>query len=122
MYETLIHRRVWMKIVNLTEFLALPNETLFSKYEPCVFENMAIKTDNCNERDFIVQYIADSIKCTGSDDFGYILEDAEENGTSIEIDLDICGRDGCFNDDQLFAVWERQDVIKLIERLQKCIN
>lgn len=32
------------------------------------------------------------------------------------------GRDGCFKDDQLFAVLERQDHERLIERLTQALN
>jgi hypothetical protein len=111
-----------MKIVNLQQFLAMPNETLFSKYEPCFFHNLSIKTENCGKRDFFVQQLVDAIECGGSDDFFNKLEEAQINGVSLKMDFDCGGRDGCFEDDQLFAVWEKEDIEALINRLQKCIG
>lgn len=111
-----------MKIVNLTDFLALPDETLFSKYAPCYFENMQIKTSNCGEHDFIAQSIEDAIECRGSEDFSDKLDDAERLGVSLKMDFNCTGRDGCFDEDQLFAVWEHADLEALIERLQVCLK
>ena len=50
------------------------------------------------------------------------LHDALENGTSLDMDFRCSGRDGCFEKDQLFAVWEKKDVEMLISRLQECIH
>ncbi len=110
-----------MKIMNLEEFRALPGETLFSKYVPCNFGELEIKVETW-ERDFLTQDIASAIECSGSSEFGDKLFEAEECGTSLPMDLECCGRDGCFDEDQLFAVWERDDVVKLIERLGRCVE
>lgn len=110
-----------MKILNRKQFLELPGQVLFSKYEPCVFGDLTIKSDTMGN-DFLVQYLNSSIKCKGSGDFADILENAEDTGVSIEIDLDSMGRDGCFDKDQLFAVWEEKDVRLLIARLQELLT
>ncbi len=111
-----------MKIVNRAQFLALPPNTLFSKYNPCFFGELEIKGetwDHCN--DFLSQQVACAIACTGSQDFADKLEDAQELGVSLAMDFDCQGRDGCFDEDQLFAVWEPADVAALIERLTACL-
>lgn len=111
-----------MKIVNLTQFLALPANTLFSKYAPCWFEDLMIKGDSLTEtRDFLHQSIVDAIASRGSDEWADKLDDSEENGTSMAMDFNCQGRDGCFEDGQLFAVWELQDLQQLIERLVQCL-
>jgi hypothetical protein len=110
-----------MKIVNRQHFLALPPNTLFSKYTPCVFGPLEIKGEtwaHCN--DFLSQQVADAIACSGSEDFSAKLEDAQELGASVAMDFNCLGRDGCFDEDQLFAVWESADVASLIDRLQQC--
>jgi hypothetical protein len=110
-----------MKIVDRITFLALPENTLYSKYEPCVFGPLEIKGETWGN-DFLTQQIADSVDAAGTDELIDILFDAQEKGTSFDLDLEICGRDGLFEDDQLFAVWEHNDVVKLIERLQKILD
>jgi hypothetical protein len=112
-----------MKIVDRKTFLALPGEVLFSKYEPCFFGPLEIRGDvwaHCN--DFLSRQVADAIECAGSNDFSNKLEDAEISGVSLPMDFEICGRDGCFDADQLFAVWEREDVLKLIDRLARLVK
>ena len=45
--------------------------------------------------------------------------DKGENGLSFDIDLDNIGRDGCFADEQLYAVFEKSDLEKLQEKISK---
>lgn len=109
-----------MKIVDRKTFLSLPPETLFSKFRPCIFEEMCIKGETWGS-DFLVQQLADSIDCSGSGEFSDILFRAPISGESIPMDFESQGRDGCFNEDQLFAVWEPHDVEALIARLSRCL-
>lgn len=113
-----------MKIINRTAFLAMPDGTVFSKYEPCVFGELLIKGKSLDggSGDFCYQSIVDAIASTGSGDFGDKLFDAEENGTSLPMDFDCQGRDGTFEMDQLFAVFEPRDVRQLIERLEQALS
>ena len=112
-----------MKIISAEEFLKLPMNTLYSKYTPCVFGALQIKGDTLSGAfDYASQQIVDAIDCTGSDDFFDKLTDAEENGTSLKMDFDCCGRDGMFDRQQLYAVWEQSDVVLLMERLKLCLD
>lgn len=110
-----------MKIVNLKSFRALPSGTLFLKYEPCVFGELQVKGDTW-EYDFLCGEMAAPIDANSSDDYGNKLDDAMENGTSVALDFDCYGRDGCFDDNQLFAVYEKEDMEKLISKLQECMK
>lgn len=49
------------------------------------------------------------------------LFEAIERGTSFKFDYDCLGRDGLLDDKQLFAVFEKEDVVMLIERLKKTV-
>jgi len=109
-----------MKIVNRRQFLALPENTVFSKYEPCVFGELMIKGESL-ANDFYAQEIGDAIFCSGSSDRVDKLGASERDGASLPMDFDCPGRDGLFDDDQMFAVWEPEDVRKLIARLQECV-
>lgn len=107
-----------MKIVDRKTFLSLPAGTLFSKFEPDIFSDIRIKEDTCGDNDWFEQQIADAIECSGSENFADKC-DRMVNGESVKMDFDCIGRDGCFDDDQLFAVWEQADIDALIARLQK---
>jgi len=113
-----------VKIVNRKTFLQMPEGTLYSKYAPCYFENFEIKGETLLTDDFCSQGLIDCIRCEDSGEFVTILHDSEVNGASFSLDFDCYGRDGSFDDDQLFAVWERADVDALIERLKqvKCVS
>ncbi len=110
-----------MKIVDRVTFLALPADTLFSKYTPCSMDELMIKGDSLTYDDFLCQQIADAIKHNAYG-FSATLVDSRHNGTSISMDFDCQSRDGCFDADQLFAVWERADVAALIARLQRTLD
>ncbi|NMZ78420.1 hypothetical protein [Pseudomonas mandelii] len=111
-----------MKIVNLDQFLAMPSGTVFAKYKPASFEEVLIK-DVCNleSRDFMYQSLIE-MDSTGTEDEENILDDALRNGSSFDLDLDCPGRDGMFEEGQLFAVYERQDVEQLIARLGQALE
>lgn len=110
-----------MRIVNRKEFLALPSMTLYSKYAPCYFEDLQIKGETW-PHDFLTHQVADAIKCTSSENFSDKLFCAQETGCSLEMDWTCWGRDGCFDEDQLFAVWETDDLKGLIGMLSKCLE
>ncbi len=114
-----------MRIVNRDTFIALPSGTVFSKYEPCCFGAVKIKGASMvfdgGGNDFADQAINDAIECDSSEDFMAKLEDSRQTGKSLAMDFDFQGRDGCYEDDQLFAAWEKKDVVALIERLKETL-
>lgn len=112
-----------MLIVDRKTFMAMPAGTVFAKYEPCVFGDLSIKEDTIGDIDFCVQEIIPWF--TNTVDFSTwadALEAAANGVPSPPLDYDICGRDGMFEVDQLFAVFERHDVEALIARLTKSLD
>jgi hypothetical protein len=114
-----------MKIVNKQEFYKLPEGTLYSEYEPCVLNGLNVKGMNMvgldNKLiDFTLKSIIGNVYCDSSDDFVNILTDAEENKTSIKLDFDYYGRDGLYEDDALYAIYEEKDIDDFIKQLQVC--
>lgn len=113
-----------MKILNRDKFIQLPENTLYTEYQPCNFGNLTIKGTSMiwdHGNDYQTQEIHDAIKCGGSDEFFDILDKAEKSEESMEMDFDCQGRDGCYEMDQLYAVWEKKDIEQLIDRLKKCL-
>jgi hypothetical protein len=110
-----------MRIVDRETFLAMPGGVIYSKYEPCNFREFAIKYDTCGG-DFVCQSIMDPWFDGSRDSSSHFdtLERLQETGeSSPPLDFDFAGRDGMFDREQLFAVWERHDVEALIKLLQE---
>lgn len=115
-----------MKIIDRKTFLAMPAETLYAKYEPCIFHGMMIKGDTIigfdgEPIDWFYQQLVDALKSSDCGEWGALLDESQSTGKSIPMNFEMQSRDGCFEDDQLFAVFEPQDVHALITRLQRCI-
>jgi len=95
-----------MKIVTREEFLKLPKGTLYSKWQPCVAEEIHIKDETVMD-DFCC------VEISNSTSFLYT------NEVSSPVNLETPYRDACARDkDQLFAVWELED----LKALAKVVN
>jgi hypothetical protein len=111
-----------MKIVNRAAFLAMPAGTVFQKYSPCVFGDIEIKGDTLTT-DFYATSAGGT--CIDFNDTGDLFDkcDAmEKRGASCAVDFDTVQRDGLFDLDQLFAVWDRADVEMLVNRLAESLR
>ena len=109
-----------MRIVNLKTFRELPVGTIFQKYNPYCFDELSVKNKSL-PHDFFYEPITGCVDCNSSDDFVMQLTKAE-NGESIKMDFNIGQRDGCFEDDQLFAIYEMEDVFKLKDKINQCLQ
>ena len=118
-----------MKIVNFQEFMKLPSGTVFCEVgENNVFDfgTLQIKYENMGVMDFVYKPLFE-IEKTGSEDYGDKLCEAEDQvkaaGVSKEIQLDYgcTSRDGLFDNNRFFAVFNKEDVAGLIASLQKCL-
>jgi hypothetical protein len=107
-----------MKIVDRKTFLFLPSGVVFAKFNPHIFGELLIKGDTIGDNDFSFQSIVDAVDAKDSGEYGDILWSAVQNGDDVNFDFDCMGRDGQFDEDQLFSVWSKSDVEKLISRLQ----
>jgi hypothetical protein len=106
-----------MKIINRKQFLALPEGVLYAKFNPCIFGDIAIKEESLSN-DWYYQDLLE-LDVNDSGEWADTLFEGMEKGTSITMDFDCVSRDGLFDEEQLFAVFEKEDVISLIERLKK---
>jgi hypothetical protein len=109
-----------MKIINLEQFLAMPSETVFMSFSPCVFGDLRVKMDNCGENDFIFKELV-TIDVDNSGQYCDKLFDAMDNGTALRLDFNATERDGLFDPDQKFAVLEKEDIVGIIKVLSECL-
>lgn len=114
-----------MKIVNRNTFLSMPEGTVYSKYEPIFFGPLCIKGETIHREgagDFWYQNIADAIDSDNQAEMELLMDSAERNGSSVPLYLHSEFRDGLYDEHQLFAVWEPNDVTALIVRLQEAMQ
>lgn len=111
-----------MKIINRETFLALPAGTVYAKFEPHMFGETCVKGDTVAGVDWYYAGLNSPI-CTHNDTWAdTILFNAMETGCSVSLDFETETRDGLFDQEQLFAVWESVDVRQLISRLQQTLK
>ena len=108
-----------MKIVDLQTFLSMPEGTVYSRYEPCIFTGLEVKASAPGEMEHDWGY-DDLIIPIDADDSGDYSEKCSiaEAGVSVALDFyNSTGRDGLFNDEALFAVMEPDEIRALIAKL-----
>lgn len=112
-----------MRLVGFKEFMSLPEGTVFAKYSPCVFEGTCIKGDNCMEgQDFYYSDLSTGFHNCGTDmmyDLALVMEASPEFRSPLFFSSQM--RDGIFDEDQLFAIWDKSDITTMIARLAECL-
>lgn len=120
-----------MRIVDRATFMAMPAGTIFAKWnaQPADgshidlgYEEVAIKGDTVAGVDFVVQDLMPwPLGTHDSERWVDTMEAALGGDETAVLDYDWCGRDGEFEDDQLFAVWSQADAVALVERMKRAL-
>lgn len=109
-----------MRIVNLNTFLSLPKGTLFQKYSQYNFQDLRVKDDNVGPYTTDFRYdTASEPTLVNADDFDQtvnLLDEMVVDGHSEPLTTSN-SRDGLYDPDQLFAIWEKNDIAILREQL-----
>lgn len=117
-----------MKIVDRLTFLGMPAGTIYAKYEPCFFQEMGIKgetlfSEEGEPRDWLYQdLITPSFADAGDSGEWFSHLDAIQDGQDSSPLERIESRDGCFDADQLFAIWEAADIRFVMSLLQEGLD
>lgn len=108
-----------MKIVDLDEFLTYPDGIIFQKFYSydCDFGEINIKRDSITtNKDFFYSELF-SIDWSGvknSNKYQLIYNHLREKTDAVDLlSFDTMSRDGCFEDKQLFAVWNKEEIQQL---------
>ena len=112
-----------MKIITRADLMKMPSGTVFSYYEPCTFTGLYIKDSEPEPDypDFNVSDLIGAIECNSHNDFSTKCQQMVL-GESMPVDFESSGREGLFEDEQLFSIYEKQDVEKLINRLASSLD
>ena len=111
-----------MKVLNRTEFLKLPSGTFYAKGKPWYFDGVSVKHDTtASGNDWWALHFCWPDTETG--DLGEcvdVLEKSLTDGSSFPMQTAI-DRDGCNDSDQLFLVFEKDDLVSLRTMIDKAI-
>ena len=111
-----------MKIVNREDFLKLPANTVYCKYGDGPFGEIEIKASDPQDdwgNDYVVNYL--NTYCETPFDKDTTLGDIEL-GTEFRFDENQTSRDGLYDYDQLFAVFDNDDIMQVVDKLMKCVT
>lgn len=107
-----------MKVINRTDFMKLPAGTAFCKGKPWYFGSICFKGDTLDTPTGDWGYYEPAWVDAGDSGEAFDrLEEMLQLGKSYPME-DASGRDGCFDMDDLFLIFERAD----LEALKSCIN
>tara|TARA_R110002126_G_scaffold1757_5_gene10575 strand:- start:1025 stop:1375 length:351 start_codon:yes stop_codon:yes gene_type:complete len=87
----------------------------------CDLSDPCIKVSNCGDNDFFVSDLNEVTAQSSIDQYDKIKDMMINSLKSDPINFDVSGRDGMFNDDQMFAIYDTDDLLNMIDRLAKCL-
>lgn len=108
-----------MKIYTRKAFLQLPPGAIFCKGQKWFFQELCVKGETNIYNDFYFQNLQ-WIAGDSSEICFAQLDDMFENGTSYPME-DTQIRDGCFNENDIFLVYEIDDLKQIIHIMQNAI-
>lgn len=112
-----------MRIVNRKEFLELPNNTVYSKYESSgMIDGLHIK-DESYTNDWVYFDLICNIKASSDGELLDKMYKAEnDHAFQIRNNLYCCQRDGFYEKDDMFVIYNNEDIKALICRLNEVLN
>lgn len=69
--------------------------------------------------DILYNDLLTSIYSNSSNEYFDILDDAKENGSEFKLDLECTCREGMFDDDQEYMVYDKDDIKQLVDKLSR---
>ena len=109
-----------MKIVDYKTFISMPEGTLYAEYKPCYFGELYVKGETINDgNDWFLSRTKESWQ--GDEQF---VDQCElmVAGNELRGDYDIQERDGMFDYNRMFLVYDKTDIQDLINHLTKLIK
>lgn len=115
-----------MRIVDRKTFLSMPPNTVYSisdwtdKMPSSSITELFIKGDTVADADYYEQAIPD-FDYENYDDKFEAIEESVNEGTSLKTDFYVEQRNAMFDEYQMYAIWEKEDIDRLIEKLKQCL-
>ncbi len=110
-----------MKIVDRKTFLKMEN-VIFSKYESCgIITTPKIMHGHSASVDFIFSELFGDLKTKNSTDF-HVQFSMLEYGESIQMSVEETSRDGLFEEDEKYLIYEKDKNEKVVSVLNEIIE
>lgn len=115
-----------MKVITKKEFYLLPAGTLFSFFDPNVFEGLKIKGNTLFNGDipydFFYTDLIGNVAAANSEQLHDVLVSAVEYNKTFDLDFEGYQRDGLYQEEALYAVYSQKDITALSNKLSGCIG
>lgn len=105
-----------MRVVTRDEFMGLPEGTIFQKGRPWVFGGLSVKGETILHGGKAIDWFyipTDSIDASDSGELFARYDSMLRDGASYPLDLECQSRDGCFDNGDIFMIYEASDVLSL---------
>jgi hypothetical protein len=113
-----------MRIVDRKAFLSLPPNTLYCKYSSLgSYGDVCIKTGVSGRNDWYYSELTGwVVGVENSQEYFNTMQLAEKEGKEFRFDLNIEARDGLYEEDEMFAVFDKEDISRMINKLNQLIK
>ncbi|MES2864097.1 MAG: hypothetical protein V4666_08265 [Bacteroidota bacterium] len=117
-----------MKVVNKNTFYDLPSGTVYSMYEPMNIFGLKIKGNTLRHGhnnlpyDYTYVDLVGNVLHDSSEEYFDLMNNLVIGETSFHLDFECHERDGMFEPKEMFCIYERADLIGLINKLTKSLN
>lgn len=110
-----------MRVVDRAGFLALPAGTVYAKIpQKWIVGDICVKAGNCGDNDWFYESF-DWVDAGDSNEAVRRLDEMADSGASYPVQKG-AGRDGLFDPDDLFLIYEPDDVAYIAGRLTGAIS
>lgn len=108
-----------MKVVDRKTFLQLPAGTAYAKGKEWYFGGLEFKHENAGSNDWW-SLEPTWIESEGSHESFDLLEKMLKDGASVQM-IDSITRDGLYDDDAIFLIFEKNDLLRLRDMIDAAI-
>jgi len=112
-----------MKIVNKKEFLKLPENTIYCSFDKnnFAFNGFAVKLESL-ENDWYYMDLTDFDNWDDSEERIENIQKMITEGKEYPLSLNCSSRDGMFEDDEMFCIYDKYDVERIMSVLSESIG
>ena len=109
-----------MKIVDRKTFLSLPSGTIYARFRPDIFTGLEIKREtlyspeDATALDWFYTSLLDNVAGEKPEAVDDAIDAARMKGASVPLDFDTLERDGGYDEEEMFGIYELDDILDLI--------
>lgn len=109
-----------MKIVTKQQFLQMKN-VVYAEYKPSCIDQVCIMHGALTHNDFNYSVLFGDIDAEGAEE-SFDIYYRMEQGESFPMEVEITRRDGMYDEEQLYMVFEKEDIVKVTATLMRLLE